>query len=278
MDGLVENAIVARTFRSLCRGFGRSFRLPPKGTTQDDPFDRFVCEIIDETRGLRVFTGTPNVSPDVVVMLTRRDSVVLGGEVDATVHGAVGIEIKRVRREVREAPRLSTLDYNTTPPSPMMRVEVGDGTTRLVESCYLFALTDDRRRRSSVEGFVLSTGFLLDEDMDLYDDITMERSKRVGLGSFGDLIDRQRPFVVGPNPLGIEGFSNRMTLIHHVDNLHDEHRFLRHVGRVHRPGGEAFHCYRLDGRMKVGDVEMRAGESKATTSRRGRFRLPLRPR
>jgi len=75
-----------------------------------------------------------------------------------------------------------------------------------VRGFYLFVCTEnapDNIRELVLTAMCLVDGNVINEDFDLYLSITGEREKELGLGSYGDGANRNRPMLIFSNPLGI---------------------------------------------------------------------------
>jgi hypothetical protein len=136
----------------------------------------------------------------------------------------------------------------------------------------------------------LVAGAALSKDTDLYDRITGRRKKAIGLGTYGDGADRQRPMLVFANPLGWSWMQGQATLISERDDLNEEFPALAYVRSITRswkpmegmePKKERFYCYRvaaLDSRVEDPAEDPFPTPKKRTeeTAQRGRFKIDLR--
>lgn len=87
------------------------FTLRPKASTQDDPFDVYLCERLEKAFPGRV-QGAPGplISPDMVVVAAEVEPNAVT-TLDTTQ--ACGIEVKRFKKL---SSRSTGMDFNTTPP------------------------------------------------------------------------------------------------------------------------------------------------------------------
>lgn len=137
-----------------------------------------------------------------------------------------------------------------------------------------------------VTGLCLVDGNAINDDFDLYLEITGERTKRLGLGTYGDGADRARPMLIFANPLGVPEFDRSPVMIHPDADLSRTTPAMRLVHRLRRsvPGGRArdFFCHRWRSDVPAGWTVTDLRDPFPTplreerTRRRGRFRLPFR--
>ncbi len=132
----------------------------------------------------------------------------------------------------------------------------------------------------------MCAGSVLDASDHEYLQATGERTKRIGLGSYGDGMDRVRPMYVYPNPLSAPGFSTEATLIAERHDLTNEYAQLTRLGRIDRTLARVeetlvFSYYglasaeRMPSSSDLVDPFQRVEKRVETTSTRGRFRLDL---
>lgn len=259
------------------------FDLRDKRNTQDDPLDEFLAR--DVLAGLAGVACSPAPGP-----LTTPDLVLHRAEVANSndLRQVVGIEVKKIERTAQGAvARASGLDYNTTPPCGLLRVYASDDAAVNIRGFYLFVCLEIAPRTSSrmiVSALALVDGNLLNEDFDLYLEVTGERRKRIDLGTFGDGADRARPMMIFGNPLGIAELDQAATLVHPTGTLSDAFPNLKraHVIRRSTVDGRVreFCCYR-DVRDFQGDgasvlIDPFLTPTRDTRTRpRGRFVLPF---
>lgn len=259
------------------------FDLRDKRNTQDDPLDEFLAR--DVLAGLAGVACSPAPGP-----LITPDLVLHRAEVARPddLQQVVGIEVKKIERTAQgTVARASGLDYNTTPPCGLLRVYARDDTPVNVRGFYLFVcleIAPRTWRRMIVSALALVDGNLLNEDFDLYLEVTGERRKRIGLGTFADGADRARPMVIFGNPLGIAALDHAATLVHPISNLSDTVPSLKRAHLIRRSTADGRHrefsCYR-DVRDFQGDgasvlVDPFLTPTRDTRTRpRGRFVLPF---
>jgi hypothetical protein len=170
-----------------------------------------------------------------------------------------------------------------------VRVYDAAGTALDIRGFYLFVCME--RAPDDPEGVVLTAlclvdGNALNEDFELYLSITGERTKHIGLGTYGDGADRARPMLIFANPLGVREFDCLPILIHPSENLPRAAPDLQLTYRLRRSVSQgparSFYCYRRRSEVPEGwEVAELADpfptpEREARTRPRGRFRLPFR--
>lgn len=256
------SCIAVEVFRSLRRalfshdGSPLSFELPPKGNSQDDPLDRFLArDVLTLIPGLTVVEAPgPLTTPDLVAY---RPSRLHGTQGEAEIPDSstiAGIEVKKLERTSGgTVARPSGLDYNTTPPCGRVRVYDAAQQPVDIRGFYLFVCLEDGNGEgtSKVTSLALVDGDLLNADFNLYLQTVGERQKAIGLGTYGDGADRQRPMLIFANPLGATELDRHVNLIHRSPLLDSEAEDLRKVYEIRRTAkaglAEAFSCYRFHG-------------------------------
>lgn len=155
----------------------------------------------------------PLITPDLV--LFRSDRTLDRAD---DLRQIVGIEVKKLERTARgTVARASGADFNTTPPCGRIRVYDANDDPMDVRGFYLFVCLEPADRvvgAAIVSSLALVDGNFLNEDFAYYLSITGQREKRIGLGTFSDGADRQRPMLIFPNPLGIAELDHSATLVH----------------------------------------------------------------
>jgi hypothetical protein len=224
---LTGTSLIVATFLALRNTFfdadgPRRLLLPPRGSDQVDPFDRFVVSALNDTfvnNGEQIVcqgSSKPLVSPDCIVINKSYVSQATG---DEAVNGIFGLEIKRIGRKSNDSiVRRSGLDYSSTPPCGIARVQrIGKHEKALLEipNYYLFVCLEHEKDNEYIAtAVVMCTGDLINANRDLYwATITGSRSRHVGIGSYGDGMDRQRPMFVFANPLAATELDRHVTLI-----------------------------------------------------------------
>ena len=179
------------------------------------------------------------------------------------------------------------LDYNTTPPCGKVRVYDAAHQPVAIRGFYLFVCLEDGdgEGTSKLTSLVLADGDLLNADFELYLRIVGERQKAIGLGTYGDGADRQRPMLIFANPLGAPELDRYVNLIHRSPLLESENEDLRKVYEIRRTVkaglAEAFSCYRFHRDTPDGtECELLVDpfptpERDARTRPRGKFVLPF---
>ncbi|HSH81898.1 MAG TPA: hypothetical protein VLA19_25510 [Herpetosiphonaceae bacterium] len=95
------------------------------------------------------------------------------------------------------------MDYNTTPPCGTLRVYDANNTALDIPGFYLFVCQEDvQDGKKQLTALVLCDGNALNADFDFYLSVTGTRTKGIGLGTYDDGFNRNRPMLVFPNLLG----------------------------------------------------------------------------
>jgi hypothetical protein len=199
----------------------------------------------------------------------------------------IAIEVKKLERtKSGKIARASGLDYNTTPPCGMVRVY--DATTRPLDirGFYLFLCQEPHTggRQQAITALCLCDGNLLNADFQYYLSIVGQRSKEIGLGTYGNGVNRQRPMLIFANPLGATELDGTATLVHPRDDLANEMPGLVRVGTITRKApsalGTTMHCYRTIRDTREGTKPFELTDPFPTpasreeqTQPRGRFRI-----
>ena len=269
------------------------YPLRPKANVQDDPFDEFVVEqlthrcLSDELDMGVIKSPGPLISPDLLIF---RPSIVTGeqyGSPTRDLAELLAIEVKKLERTSSgRVARGSGMDYNTTPPCGTIRVYSSNDTPVDVRASYLFVCQETRQDGNyALTALTLCDGNVLNDDFELYLSIVGRRSKEIGLGTYGDGVNRVRPMLIFSNPLGSKLFDRSTMLIHEQNDLARRCETLVLAGVFTRspqdPQREerTFYCYR-DRRdsspaepFEVHEPFPTPVRSRATQGR-GRFRLP----
>lgn len=272
----------------------RPYKLRDKRNTQDDPFDEHVRTLLAaELPDGVACVGAPGplITPDLVVarpqLCNESTRKVLAK--DAT--RILAIEVKKLERTRGDTvARASGLDYNTTPPCGKVRVYAMDKNPLDISGFYLFVCQEavgEVPGRYCLSALTLCHGNLLNADFDLYLSIVGDRTKRLGLGTYGDGVNRNRPMLIFSNPLGVAQLDRRTTLIHERDDLQGQSAKLRMVGVIRRTTPEGsdrvFHCYRVRDDVspehEVFDLSdpFPSPTRVEATQHRGRFRVNIHP-
>lgn len=283
LAGAVFAALAAEFFTS--DGEAIAFSLRDKRQTQDDPFDEHIGKILerrlpDEIRVL--LSGKPLVSPDLVIARPEESLLLLHGGGDLDSRRIIGIEVKKLNWLASGARRGTGMDYNSTPPCSTIKVVAENGRSIRIPAFYLYVILQPVTSGQIVNSLALVTGAAINEDTELYDAITGIRQKVIGLGSYGDGFDRQRPMLVFANPLGWLWLRGHATLVHQSQCLESEQdvKMRRRIYRTTSEGkSREFFCYRMAGENPLGpegDIDEPfppARNRKTDTTPRGRFKI-----
>lgn len=201
------------------------FALREKRNTQDDPFDEYLAAALE--RGLPQYGAScqkssgPLISPDMAVFslnITNQDN-----DLENNPDKIIGIEVKKLERGTNnKIARATGLDFNSTPPCGYVRIYACEDTPLVVKGFYLFAcLEQTDAGEYFVSAMTLCDGSILNDDFELYCQITGSREKGIHLGTYGDGANRNRPMLIFSNPLGADILDHKITLISGLD-LSDE--------------------------------------------------------
>ena len=286
LGGAVFAALAAEFFTPS--GTPIAFNLRDKRQTQDDPFDEHVGVVLGQRLPdeMRVFlSGKPLVSPDLVVARPEETRLLLRGGSDLDSRHIIAIEVKKFNWAARGTARGSGMDYNSTPPCSTVKIEADDRQLIRISAFYLYVLLQPTDNDELVvNSLALVSGAALNEDAELYDAITGIRQKAIGLGSYADGLDRQRPMLGFANPLGWPWLADHATLLHSSQNLEFEQAVTmrRRMYRITREGEtREFFCYRMSGESAeqpepdVTEPFPTPANRKTETHPRGRFRISL---
>jgi len=290
--------LAAVAFLALRRAFfteqatPKPYRLRDKRNTQDDPFDEYVHKLLSQ--GLSPDTECirapgPLVTPDLVLVRAAACKGVPRQLLVSDTSRIIALEVKKLER-TRGGPvaRASGMDYNTTPPCGTVRIYDSAGNPLDIPGFYLFVCQEPRKGRAhefQLTSLAVCDGNLLNSDFQYYLSVVGRRTKEVGLGTYGNGANRNRPMLIFANPLGAAQLDHSVTLVHRRDNLARTTGALAKVGVIRRSmqsgGTNAFHCYRLRADVQSGhrafditDPFPTAARTEATQPR-GRFRLAL---
>ena len=269
------------------------YSLRPKENVQDDPLDELVVNRLSQhfhTNELDigvVRSPGPLISPDFLVFRPSlvNDNTYAAPAADPST--LLAVEVKKLERTPSgKVARASGMDYNTTPPCGTVRVYASDGTPLTVPSSYLFVCQESRHDRTfAITALTLCDGNALNDDFELYLSIVGQRNKEIGLGTYGDGVNRLRPMLIFSNPLGSNLFNHATMLIHERHDLANRFGNLQLAGAFSRsPKNDSlaervFHCYRDSRDTMEADVfhvrdPFPVPVRSTVTQRRGRFLLP----
>jgi len=302
-DDDLAAAVFIALRRSLFDASGKPllFTLKDKGKTQDDPFDVYLSELLSrelKSASCLKSPGAPrpskrkknkgsNTSPDMVVIRPDLCIGVSAKEI-LNLRSVVALEVKKLHRTAGgKVARGSGADFNTTPPCGTIVVYDHAGGPVHVRAFYLFfCLEQDDGGQQFASAMLMVDGNVLNANFELYINIVNPRKKAIGLGTYGDGINRQRPMFVFPNPLACKSFDHQRTLLHPSSDLATENLELRRIAKVTRavPDKETatFYAYRTKEDVTGNGIEpdicdpFAKPKSREVTSHRGRFFLPLR--
>jgi hypothetical protein len=264
------------------------FLLRDKRNTQDDPLDEFISELL--SNGLQnaqcIKSPGPLTSPDLTIYRPELCGDEPRESLKNDLTKIVAIEVKKLERTTTGGiARASGMDYNTTPPCGTVRVYDAQDEPLDIRGFYLFVAQEEAANDKVISALALCDGNILNEEFDLYLSIVSHRQKEIGLGTYGDGVNRNRPMLIFANPLGAAELDHEATVV--ADRLSDERVGL--VYEIVRPTADGdrrtFFAYR-----KVSDIpdkwavqtlndpfpqpKMRA----AQTQSRGKFRVPIKVR
>lgn len=292
-DLTVETFLLLRDNFFDQKGNPIAFPLRDKRNTQDDPLDEYITEILKtglhrETTCIKA--PGPLITPDLVVLRPEvcKNCAPQQFRDDATK--LIAIEVKKLERaKGGTIARPSGLDYNTTPPCGTVRIYDSANKPLDIRCFYLFICQEPDKERSGyyrLTAFSLCDGNVLNQDFEFYLSIVGERTKQIGLGTYKDGFNRQRPMLVFANPLGAKEMDHQVTLIHPDKGLHEHHKDLTLSNILRRSISKdkfnEFYCYRLKKDVpkdwKVSSLvdPFPLPEREERTQPRGRFRLNFR--
>jgi len=292
-DLTLEAFIILREHFFDQNGKARAFPLREKRNTQDNPLDEYICNVLREKLrdGECVPSPGPLINPDLVLLRPDRCNGVPRAALQNDLTRIVGIEIKKLERTGSgSVARASGLDYNTTPPCGTIRVYDTNDDPVDIRGFYLLVCQEQvpsAAQTYRLSALALCDGNALNEDFDLYLAAVGQREKEIGLGTYGNGVDRNRPMFIFANPLGITELDHAATLIHPDATLVKPGANLRMVYRLIRTTEDReriFYCHRLAKDVRadhpVTDLRDPFPTPKARNTRtqsRGRFRLSIKP-
>jgi hypothetical protein len=193
------------------------FDLRPKRNTQDDPLDEHVASLLEHGLPDAICHKAPGplINPDLVLYRPELCDRQTREKLSDDRTRIVAVEVKKLQRtKSGRISRHSGLDYNTTPPCGTVRVYATDDSPLDIKGFYLFVAQEPTpQEQYLITALALCDGDLLNEDFDLYLASVGERAKKIGLGTYGDGMDRQRPMFVFANPLGASQLDHQATLV-----------------------------------------------------------------
>jgi hypothetical protein len=199
----------------------------------------------------------------------------------------VAIEVKKLERMKGKIARASGMDYNSTPPCGTVRIYDSHDRPLDVRGFYLFVAQEKlpKGNKTILSALALCDGDALNDDFDYYLKITGQRTKEIGLGTYGDGINRVRPMLVFSNPLGAFQFDHAATLINQQETTDDRIGLVFRLRRSANKGKfREFFAYRKtsdiqpDWSVEVLDNPFPQPENRVeTTQSRGKFVVPISP-
>ena len=296
-DLSVETFVALRNRFFDAEATPKSYFLRDKRNTQDDPLDEYLCEVLETALrdGIDVAKASgPLITPDMAIFRSALCDDAPSEDLRTDLTRIFGLEVKKLERTTSGGiARASGMDYNTTPPCGTVRVYDCDGDVLDIKGFYLFVCQEavsSKRQTYRLTALALCDGDLLNEDFDYYTSIVGQRSKEIGIGTYGDGANRLRPMMIFSNPLGVPFLDRQSTLIHARADLEATYPALRRTGSIERtvpketdPGVRTFHCYRdrrdaldIAEPFRQRDPFPRPRRTEKTVSR-GRFVIGVRP-
>jgi hypothetical protein len=265
------------------------FSLREKRNTQDDPLDEYIALILTDrlTNASCQKAPGPLISPDLVIYRQDACESLPSELLKDDLSRIVAIEVKKLERSMRgQIARSTGLDYNTTPPCGTIRIYDKNDRPLNIRGFYLFVCQETAKNgKSFISALTLCDGNVLNEDFDLYMSITSQRQKEVGLGTYGDGANRNRPMLIFANPLGTPQLDHSSSLVSEVDLSGVDSRIslAYHLDRTIPDGSlKHFFIYRkaedIPSDWKVQDLLdpfPQPTSRVSVTQARGRFRLPI---
>ena len=288
-DLTVEAFLILRNEFFNHDGSPRSFSLREKRNTQYDPLDEYIAAIIkaELTDANCQRSPGPLTSPDLVIYRRNECENVPSELLRDDLSRIVAIEVKKLERsETGRIARPTGLDYNTTPPCGTVRIYDSDSQPVDIRAFYLFVCQEATANGMFIlSSLALCDGNTLNADFDLYLRITTQREKEVGLGTYKDGANRNRPMLIFANPLGADILDRSCTLISSADFSGTELR-VRLVYRISRSipneAARLFYAYRkaedipVDWNVSdVVDPFPQPAHRVTITQQRGKFKLPF---
>ena len=263
------------------------FELREKENTQDDPFDEYVSKMISEKLNDATCMKSPGalINPDMAVYRKEYIDKIDSYNFTDMLDTIIGVEVKKLERNNGNISRKSGLDYNSTPPCGTIQIYNKEDKAINITSFYLFVCLekDSSDGMYYVSAFTLTDGNFINEDFNLYLSIVGTRTKKIGLGSYGDGINRDRPMFVFANPLGISELDKHATLIvrKEMEEKFDELIKIYEIERTTNDNNSRiFNAYRVQGKGKDNQSIKRIKDPlnipkkrSTKTQKRGKFKL-----
>jgi hypothetical protein len=163
--------------------------LSTTGTVQDDPFDQWFGEVLEEhLPEFEVTHSGPLTTPDIIVR-------------DRETREVIGIEVKKVDADENgKDSRGLTLDYNSCIPCGQMQIKIGGKESR-IKTFYFFGLLSFEKDRLISSSLI--DGDFLNYDFDLHLQGKYLNTSQYGHGPYGEGSVRGRAMYNYPNPMNV---------------------------------------------------------------------------
>ncbi len=288
-DLTVEAFLVLRDTFFDETGAPKPFSLREKRNTQDDPLDEYIVSILTNRLANACCQKSPGplISPDLVIYRQDICEATSPELLKDDLSRMVAIEVKKLQRTTSgRIARATGLDYNTTPPCGTIRIYDKNDQPLDIRGFYLFVCQEATEDGNFfLSALTLCDGNILNEDFDFYLSITSQRQKEVGLGTYGDGANRNRPMLIFSNPLGITELDHSSSLVSKVDLSGIDIRVSLTYRLSRSTPNESlkhFFVYRktedvsLDWKVQdLADPFPQPASRVSTTQARGKFRLPI---
>ena len=161
--------------------------LSTTGTVQDDPFDQWFGEILEEhLPQFEITHSGPLTTPDIIVR-------------DRGSREVIGIEVKKIDADKNgKDSRGLTLDYNSCIPCGQMQIKIGGRNSR-IKTYYFFGLLSYKKDRLLSSSLI--DGDFLNYDFDLHLQGKYLNTSQYGHGPYGEGSVRGRAMYNYPNPM-----------------------------------------------------------------------------
>ncbi len=262
------------------------FNLRDKRNTQDNPLDEYICDALKTHLENAICQKAPGplINPDLVIYRPELCNEQPREMLASDTTRIVGIEVKKLERgKSGRIARASGMDYNTTPPCGTILAYSMDQSELHIKGFYLFLAQEEvSKGQYVISALTLCDGNVLNEDVDFYLRIVGQRQKEIGLGTYGNGVNRNRPMLIFANPLGASELDREATV---VSNYLDDHR-VELVYQIERESidgtSKRFYAYRKKSDIPEGwKVQIlrepfpQPSTRVSTTQARGRFQLPI---
>jgi hypothetical protein len=159
------------------------------GTVQDDPFDQWLCELLEKyLPELEVTHSGPLTTPDLIIR-------------DRESREIIGIEVKKIDTGMDgKDSRGLTLDYNSCIPCGQMQIKIGGKESR-IKTFYFFGLLSNDQ--SHLVSSTLVDGDFLNYDFNLHLQGKYLNTSQYGHGPYGEGSVRGRAMYNYPNPMNV---------------------------------------------------------------------------